>query len=116
MPWLSKSYYDANRESSNQKEFRNMSKLKIVVVVSDKPEVDRIDVKESDGEGNFAALEHPWCQRDLAKIQRANKALTLLARGISDTEDVVRIANMSPRSGRRKGTKPAALNGSSSRK
>jgi hypothetical protein len=88
-----------------------MSKLKVVIVVTDKPEVDRIDVKESDRQGNYAALEHPWTQKDLAKIHKAKAALSLLAKGISDTNDVLRVVNKPARSGRHNGKNPVALNG-----
>jgi hypothetical protein len=87
-----------------------MSKLKVVVVVSEKGEVDRIDLKESDGDGNYAELEHPWTQKDVAKIKAAHAALTLVARGISDTDDVLRVVNKPKRSGRHSGKKPVAPN------
>jgi hypothetical protein len=82
-----------------------MPKFKIVIVVTDKPEVERFEMKESDGNGNYAALQRPWGQKDLAKIKMASKAMSLSAGGISDTEDVVRIANTLPRAGRHNGKK-----------
>jgi hypothetical protein len=73
--------------------------------------VTQLRVKERDEDGNYVAIDRPWKQQDLTNVRKGCKALNLLAKGVADVEDIVRIVNAPRRA--RENSKPVALGSSS---
>jgi hypothetical protein len=65
----------------------------------------RVSVKKLDGD-KYVYLDHPWGQNVLMAIRTGRKVVNLLAQGISDTDDVMKIVNERRRSRRRGMKKP----------
>ncbi|MGC1779767.1 MAG: hypothetical protein WBB34_17680 [Xanthobacteraceae bacterium] len=71
---------------------RSKNKYRISVDCSDRA-VMRLSVRERSRNGEFAAIERPWGQKDIAAFKKAAKAVALLAQGISDLDEIRRTAS-----------------------
>jgi hypothetical protein len=50
-------------------------------------------VKERSHDGKYAPLDRPWGEQDLANFRKGGKAINLLARGVSDFDEIIRKVN-----------------------
>jgi hypothetical protein len=71
----------------------------------------RLRVKERDGRGNYIDLGRPWRQEDVMAIQTVRRMINLLARGISDVDDIIATVNKTGPSRRRGMKKPPSGQG-----
>jgi hypothetical protein len=62
-------------------------------------------VKERSRDGKYAPLDRPWGEQDLANFRKGGKAINLLARGVSDFDEIIRKVN-APRRKKRSAPKP----------
>jgi hypothetical protein len=75
--------------------------LREIIEVAD-GKIRRLRVKEADSEGKYIDLERPLGAGDLKNLRKAAQAANLLARGISDREEIVSKVNASPASSNRR--------------
>ncbi len=71
-------------------------KLRLTVDVTDHA-VLRVSVKERARKGKYVPVEHPWGVKVLAALKMADKATSLVSRGVADLQEVRRTANASRR-------------------
>jgi hypothetical protein len=53
----------------------------------------RLAVEERTADGKFVPMERPRGAADLARFKKAAKAVTLLAQGVADVDEICRTAN-----------------------
>ena len=85
----------------------SISVLQVAVQVAN-GKIKRVRVRERNGEGKFVDLGHPWSAANLGDIQAVRRAVNMLGRGISDTDDIVRLANHRRLRGHRPKKPPAS--------
>jgi hypothetical protein len=76
-----------------------MSTLRITLDLSD-GKLNRQRVKEANGDGEYRRLQRPLCQEDLANFRTGERAVRLLAGGVSDEGEIKETVN-EPRPSRR---------------
>ena len=84
--------------SKSKREYR-------VTVGFDEREITSISIKERSSDGKFEPLERAWVEKLPVGFSKAAKALGMLARGISDLDEVRREANSARRVRQRSQTK-----------
>jgi hypothetical protein len=71
----------------------------------------RLRIQKRDRRRKYVDLDHPRSHEDIRAIQMARKMLNLAGQGISDTDDIIAIANKPRPSRRRRTRKPPAGRG-----
>jgi hypothetical protein len=85
------------------------NRLKVVIDVTDDGKLVKLRVRERSRDGKYIPLQRAWREKDLIAIKTGAKAINLLAKGVSDTDDVRATVNATRRSRRptrRHQTKP----------